>query len=147
MTVLIDTAPIVAAADRHSPYSSQIQELLRAIREPLIMSAQITAEIDYLLGKRIGNKAKRAFLHDLAAGRFRVECLQPADYSTVAELEAKYPDLRPGIADLSLVVLAERFQTRQILTFDRCHFRAIRPLQGGRFMLLPDDHLLLKSVP
>ena len=45
----------------------------------------------------------------------------------------------PGLADLSLVVLAARFKTTTLLTFDERHFRNIEPLQGGRFTLLPID--------
>jgi len=48
-------------------------------------------------------------------------------------------DLRLGLADLSVVVLAARLDTLRILTFDYRHFRAVRPLQGGSFVLLPMD--------
>jgi len=47
--------------------------------------------------------------------------------------------LRLGLADLSVVVLARKLKTRRILTFDQRRFRAIRPLQGGSFTLLPAD--------
>ena len=37
-------------------------------------------------------------------------------------------------------VLAERYGTRDILTLDERHFRALRPLTGaGHFRLLPTD--------
>jgi predicted nucleic acid-binding protein len=44
-----------------------------------------------------------------------------------------------GHADASVAVLAARFGTRRILTFDERHFRAITPLQGGHFTILPAD--------
>jgi hypothetical protein len=40
---------------------------------------------------------------------------------------------------VTIIVLARRFDTRRILTFDARHFRAVEALQGGRFTLLPDD--------
>jgi predicted nucleic acid-binding protein len=43
------------------------------------------------------------------------------------------------LADLSIVVLAHRFRTTRIATFDERHFRALRPLDGGSFTLLPAD--------
>lgn len=43
-----------------------------------------------------------------------------------------------GLADLS-VVLARRFGTRRIPTFDERHFQAPRRLDGGAFTLLPAD--------
>jgi hypothetical protein len=38
------------------------------------------------------------------------------------------------------VVLAARFGTTRILTFDERHFRALIPLQGRHFTILPADH-------
>jgi hypothetical protein len=37
------------------------------------------------------------------------------------------------------MALAERYGTRRLLTFDERHFRAVTPLQGGAFELLPAD--------
>jgi predicted nucleic acid-binding protein len=47
--------------------------------------------------------------------------------------------LRLGVADASLVVIAERYATRRLLTFDERTFRAVAPLQGGAFTILPAD--------
>jgi hypothetical protein len=44
-----------------------------------------------------------------------------------------------GLADLSVVVLARHFRTRRLLTFDERHFRALRPVAGRAFTLLPAD--------
>ena len=54
-----------------------------------------------------------------------------------ADVVAKYPDRSIGVADASLVALASRYRTRTILTLDRRHFTVVRPLDGGRFTLLP----------
>jgi hypothetical protein len=37
------------------------------------------------------------------------------------------------------VVLAARYDTRDLLTLDERHFRKISPIQGGTFRLLPID--------
>ncbi len=139
MTLIVDAGPLVAAADRDDRYRAQIEGTLRSEAGALVVPAPVTAEVDYLLGERLGSAPRRAFIEDLAAGRFLVECLNPDDYSAIAHLERQYADLDPGLADLSLVILARRFRTRRILTFDEWHFRAIRPLQGGTFTLLPAD--------
>ena len=95
--------------------------------------------VDHLLARRGGHSARRPFLEDLGAGRYVVECLRPEDYRVVAELEARYADLSPGLADLAVVLLAYRLRTRRIATFDERHFRVMRPLDGGAFTLLPAD--------
>ncbi|MGV1047054.1 MAG: type II toxin-antitoxin system VapC family toxin [Solirubrobacterales bacterium] len=139
MTLILDAAPLVASADAREP---QLEALLR-IRDqeegPLILPAPVAAEVDYLLGVRFGEAARRAFLGDLAAQRYDVVCLEGGDYRSVAELDTRYSDLGLGLADCSIVVLAERYGTRRLLSFDERHFRTVVPLQGGSFTLLPAD--------
>lgn len=69
MTLLIDAGPLVAAADPNEPRRQAVLAAL-ADAESLIIPAPTTVEIDYLLGRRFGHAARRAFLADLASGRF-----------------------------------------------------------------------------
>jgi predicted nucleic acid-binding protein len=105
----------------------------------LFIPAPVTAEIEYLLDRRFGAPARRAFLEDLAARRYQSLGLEPADYATALELDLQYADLNLGLADLSVAVLAARLRTLRILTFDQRHFRVVRPIQGGVFTLLPAE--------
>ncbi|MGH9171981.1 MAG: PIN domain-containing protein [Acidimicrobiales bacterium] len=139
MTLVVDAAPLVAVADRRDPMASLVEVLLRDEPGELVVPAPVTAEVDYLLGRRLGRAARLAFLDDLGAARFTVAKLEPDDYGVVAGLERRYDDLDVGLADLSMVVVANRFRTRRLLTFDERHFRALRPLGGGQFTLLPAD--------
>lgn len=139
MTLLIDTAPLVALADAAEPRRDAILAAIEQEPGSLVIPAPTTAEIDYLLGQRLGDAARRAFLSDLAAGRFVVASLERDDYSTVADLETRYADLQLGLADCALVVLAHRYETTRLLTFDERHFRTVSPLGGGSFTLMPAD--------
>lgn len=125
--------------DPDDPVQSTIERVLADEAGALVLPALVSAEVDYLVRKRVGQAAARAFLTDLAAGRFQVACLEPSDYDLVLRYDAQYADLGVGLADLSIAVLAHRFRTRRILTFDQRHFRALRPLDGGGFLLLPYD--------
>lgn len=60
------------------------------------------------------------------------------DLDAARSVVDQYRDQHIGMADASLVVLADRLGTRRILTLDRRHFEVIRPLGGGRFSLLPE---------
>jgi predicted nucleic acid-binding protein len=139
VTLVIDAAPLVALADQREPRRGQILELLRSERGRLFIPAPVTAEIDYLLDQRFGASARRAFLEDLAARRYESPGLDSSDYEVAQELDRRYADLNFGLADLAVAALARKLGTRRILTFDERHFRAIRPLQGGAFTLLPAD--------
>lgn len=129
----------MALADRQDKNRESVAQVLARERGSVVIPAPVTAEVDYLLGERLGESSRIGFLQDLAAERFLVECLTAEDYGVVLELERRYTALSPGLADLSLVVVAARARTQRLLTFDQRHFRAIQPLEGGTFTLLPAD--------
>jgi predicted nucleic acid-binding protein len=139
VTVVIDAGPLVAFGDANDPYFARIDQLLRSLDGPLVIPAPVTAEVDYLLGQRLGHGPRRQFIADLAAGRFTVACLEREDYATIGELDARYADLALGLADCALVVVARRYRTNRIMSFDERHFRAVSPLDGGAFTILPAD--------
>ncbi|HUB36619.1 MAG TPA: hypothetical protein VL972_07325 [Solirubrobacteraceae bacterium] len=139
MTAVIDAGPLAAFGDAHDPHFARIDQLLRTLDGPLIIPAPITSEVDYLLGQRVGRGPRRNFIADLAAGRFTVACLERDDYTTIGDLDARYADLELGLADCALVVIASRYRTDRIVSFDERHFRAVTPLQGGTFKILPAD--------
>jgi len=139
VTVIVDAAPLAALGDSNDRFFPRIEHLLKTVAGPLVIPAPVTAEVDYLLGQRLGRKAQSRFIADLAAGRFTVASLEREDYATVQEIDAHYADLELGLADCSIVVLAHRYQTTHIVSFDERHFRVVRSLQGEAFTLLPAD--------
>jgi predicted nucleic acid-binding protein len=68
-----------------------------------------------------------------------VAALDRQDYATIVGLEARYADLDLGLADCALVVLADRYRTDRILSFDERHYRAVTSLRGDPFTVLPAD--------
>lgn len=139
MTLIVDAAPLVALGDGRDPAHEPVLRVLESEPGALVVPAPLSAEIDYLLRRRGGPLAARRFVQDVAAGRFRVEGLTGAEHGLVAELDEQYDDLGAGLADLSVVVLAHRFRTRRVLTFDERDFRVLVSLAGGSFTLLPAD--------
>jgi hypothetical protein len=139
VTVVIDAGPLVAFGDANDPHFASIDQLLRNLEGPLVIPAPVTAEVDYLLGQRLGHGPRRKFIADLAAGRFTAACLEREDYAAIGDLDARYADLELGLADCALVVVAKRYGTDRIMSFDERHFRAVSPLDGGAFTILPAD--------
>jgi predicted nucleic acid-binding protein len=139
VTLLLDAGPLVALADSAEPQRETILDILAGETGSLVIPAPTTAEVDYLLGRHFGSAARRAFVSDLAAGRFSVASLERTDYATILDLEARYADLELGLADCALVTLAARHRTTRILSFDERHFRVVAPLHGKAFTLLPAD--------
>ena len=104
----------------------------------LVVSAFTAAEADHLVLTRLGIDAQLALLDDLAV-TYDVRSLDAGGLKRARDVCAQYRDLQLGLADASVVVLAEQWRTNAIATFDQRHFRAIVPLQGGAFELLPAD--------
>ena len=139
MTLVIDAAPLIALGDRADPRHQAVVSVLKHEHGDLVIPAPVTAEIDYLLRQRAGPVAARAFLADLGSATFLVESLSVEEHGIALEIGDRYPKLDVGLADLSIVVLAHRLGVNRILTFDERHFRALRPVAGGSFQLLPTD--------
>jgi len=139
MTLIVDAAPLVALADASDRLHDRVTSVLTSEPGPLVIPAPVTAEVDYLFGVRHGAVARRRFLADLAAVRFTVGCLEGEDYATAAEIDLRYSDLDLGLADCSLIVLAHRHATDRVLSFDERHLRAVAPIGGGTFTILPAD--------
>lgn len=87
------------------------------------------------MGTRLGAEVESAFLAGLA--RFDVQAPAPEDWPRIAELVARYADLRLGGADASVIALAERLGATTIVTLDRRHFGTVRPSHVAAFELLP----------
>ena len=139
MTLILDAGPAVALVDRRDPLQSTVDLALRAEDGEIVVPGPVLGEIDYLLSRRLGRNARRLFLADVADRRFRVVCLEPMEYQALLDYDQRHADFVVGVADLSVVLLAWRFGTKRVMTFDERHFRALRPIDGGSFVLLPMD--------
>ncbi|MDD9369891.1 MAG: PIN domain-containing protein [Acidimicrobiales bacterium] len=139
MTLLVDAGAVYAQADRDDPAHAGVAAVLRSERGELVISQIAMAEADYLVMTRLGVDAELGLLDDLAAGTFVAECLTRPELSAARDVVRRYRDLAVGLADASLVVLAARYRTRRLCTTDERCFRAMTPLQGGAFTLLPAD--------
>jgi predicted nucleic acid-binding protein len=139
MVLVLDAGALYAQADRLDPQHEAVAGLLRAETDPLVTSQIAVAEADYLILTRLGVEVELAFLRDLAEGTFLAECLTREELGAAIDVARRYRDLHLGLADASLVVLARRYHTRRVLTFNERDFRAVTPLQGGAFAILPAD--------
>jgi predicted nucleic acid-binding protein len=137
--LIVDAGALYAQADADEPGHASVAEILRTERGDIVTTELAVAEADYLILDRLGVEVELAFLEDLATGTFQVECLSREELGRARSVADRYRALRIGLADSSLVVLADRYGTNRILSFDERAFRAIAPLAGGAFSILPAD--------
>lgn len=146
MAIIIDANCLLAQVDDGDPFFAPVRRVIRAERESLVTTELVAAEADYMILSRLGVDRELDYLADLAAGTFQTECLSRDELRTARSVVEQYRDLRLGLADASLVVLAARHRTRRILTLDERAFRAVEPLQGGSFTILPADEPAVHRV-
>jgi predicted nucleic acid-binding protein len=135
--LLLDTSGLLAAIDAGQIAHEDCAAVIAGRPGPFLLSPFVLAELDYLLGSRVGTGAQQALLAEVARGAYRLEPFDAADVGVALDVMAKYADQQLGLADASLVVLAARHGVRDILTLDRRHFAVVRPLTGRAFRLWP----------
>jgi len=137
--ILVDTSGLLAWIDRGQSSHRAVAAAMKATTGPYILSPFILAELDYLTATRVGAAAERALLLEVARGAYRLESFDAADVQRALVVLDRFADLEIGLADASIVVLAERYRTRDVLTLDERHFRPLRTLDGHPFRLIPSD--------
>ena len=137
--ILLDTSGLLAAIDGSQHDHAEAADVIRTSDGPLLLSPFVLAELDYLLATRVSVVAELSFLDQVASGAYRLETMDPSDVSRAVEVIAQYRDLELGLADASIVVLAERHGTVDVLTLDQRHFRAVDGPRGKPFRILPVD--------
>lgn len=88
--LLVDTGPLVAAADRDDAHHIACRDLLEGDLGPLVTSPLVIAEAAYLIDRQLGPKAEAALFDSIIAGDLRVEDLGRSDWERVAELVRAY---------------------------------------------------------
>lgn len=135
--LLVDTGPLVAAADTDDTDHRPCRALLEDHPGPLVTSPMVIAEAAYLLDRQLGPRAEAALFASIVDGNLRVENLIGDDWTRIGELVVTYADLGLGGTDASLVALAERLGVTRIATLNRRHFSVVRPRHIDAFELLP----------
>jgi predicted nucleic acid-binding protein len=135
--IVADTSALLALFNRREPAHAAVRAVVEAEAEPLIVSPFVVAELDYLVATRLGVAAELAVLTELAGGAYHLASMPAEKLDRARSVVERYRDQGIGVADASLVVLADQYQTRSVLTLDRRHFDALRPLDGGHFRILP----------
>jgi predicted nucleic acid-binding protein len=78
-----------------------------------------------------------AVLEELAGGAWDLAAFDEEGLRRSRGVIADYPDQQIGVADASIVVLAERYRTRAIASLHHRPFDVLRPLDGDYFDVLP----------
>lgn len=128
--ILIDTGPLVALFDPKDPDFQACHLTLNAISEPLFTTEAVLTETLHLLqpGSRGSEGLKQFIVEEFVS-------LLPLDKSDIKrsfELMDQYSDCPMDFADATLIVMAEKLETRRVFTLDTNDFSTYRIKRGHR---------------
>jgi predicted nucleic acid-binding protein len=137
--ILVDTSGLLSALDISEPNHLRAAAALRDATPPRLLSPFVLAELDYLIARHVSPAVALSLLREVGRGAYQLEPMTSDDVLAAVAVLEQYADLGLGLADASLVVLAQRHGAVDLLTLDERHFRAV--LGPGRqpFRLLPAD--------
>ncbi len=135
--LVVDTGPLVAAANTSDSNHERCVHLLGAAAGPLVVPSLVVTEVAYFLADRLGSYAERALAASLRRGELSVDPVEPSDWSRIDQLVEQYADLTLGIVDASVLATCERLRQTRLATLDRRHFGVVRPLHCEALELLP----------
>ena len=137
--ILVDTSAALQLASSTGQRHGDVLRVVEALDGPFLLSPFVLAELDYMLIERHGQEKQLALLSQVVDGAYELADFGRSDVEAAASVMKRYANLRVGLADASIVVLAERYATVDVLSFDHRHFRAMSGPGGRPFRLLPDD--------
>jgi len=135
--IVLDASVVVAYFNAAERTHDLVGSWLETVEEQLVTTPVGLAELDCVLARRAGASALEALWSDLEDGVYQVHWWADALPATVRT--AREAPIEIGLADASLVALADEVGTTRIATLDETHFRRLRPRRAPAFVLLPAD--------
>lgn len=137
--ILLDTSGLLGWLDASQRLHAEIASCMLDESPPFLLSPFVLAELDYLLATRVGSRAQQALLEEVERGALELAAFTRSEVGAALELIRRFEDLEIGLADASIVVLAERHSCARLLTLDERHFRLLPGPSGQPFTLVPAD--------
>jgi uncharacterized protein len=134
-SVLIDAGPLVALLSKSDSEHQRCVDQSQKLSKPFVTTWPVLTEAAWLL--RNESQAITRLLALINADLISCVHLDKLAAAEMAQLANKYADLKPQIADLSLVYLATLLGVKTIFTLDRRDFSVFRDSQGNAFSWVP----------
>jgi uncharacterized protein len=137
--IVLDTSGLLAALFADQRQHRQCAEALRAAEPPLLLTPFVLAEVDYLVVKLAGVAVELELLAEISAGAYDLVPFGRDEIAECSALVERFADQAIGLADASVIVVANRYSCRDVLTLDERHFRVLPGPQGRPLRILPAD--------
>lgn len=137
--IVLDTSGLLAWIDASQRLHGAVAAAMNDVAPPYLLSPFVLAELDYLVATRVGRNEEHALLQEVEGGAYDVVTFTNEDVGRARRVIARFEELQIGLADASILVIAEKYRTHDILTLDERHFRVLTGSDKRPFRLLPTD--------
>lgn len=135
--LIVDSGPLVAYLNRNDPDHEKCAELQESYYGDLLVTTYVLTGCCYLVEKHLGPEAEINLVESVVGGDLVQVFSDGRDMARIAELMRRYRGFPLGIADASVIVVAERLKLTSVATLDHRHFRAVVPEYVPALTLLP----------
>ena len=133
--ILADTSGLLSLYNRREPTHPSVAEAVAQEPGPFVVSPYVVAELDYLISTRLGTDAEQRVLAELASPAYVLATVDRDDLRACTALISRYAGI--GVADASMLVLADRLGIDRVLTLDGRHFEVVRTPSGRALAIVP----------
>jgi predicted nucleic acid-binding protein len=133
--IAVDTGPLVAILAKSDANHEQCVAQTKNLAAPFLTTWAVLTEAAWLLRSDLDCIPKLYSL--VETGLVTCVDLDITDFRAISQMAVKSRDLRPQLADLSLVRIADRESISTIFTLDRRDFNVYRSEKGSYFRLVP----------
>lgn len=135
--LVCNTGPLLAVLNDRDKHHGASVALFDGFDGALIVPSLIITEVCYLAQTQVGPQAEARFLDSIVARELSIEHPTEQDWSRMAQLVRQYAGFPLGVADASVIAIAERLDITQLASVDHRHMRAVKPAHCHSFELLP----------
>ena len=92
--IVLDTGGLYAALDANEALHGRSVAALVGAAPPRVVSPFVLAELDYLIGSRVGHQAQMALMDEVTRGAYQLELFSSEDVGHAKRIMERYADLR-----------------------------------------------------
>ena len=119
-SILIDAGPIIALFNKNDKYHHKVLRYLKDFDGKLYCTWPVLTEVSHMLGFSV--EAQIDFMKWVRAGALILVPIELTDVERIIQLATHYSNVPMDLADASLVLIAEKFKIKEILTIDNDYY-------------------------
>lgn len=113
---IIDSGPLIALFDGSDKYHKQVLEFMKGFNGEIITTWAVVTEVSHMLDFNLNVQID--FLRWIELGGISIYDINKKDLTAIIKMMSKYTNVPMDLADSSLMLLAEKYNIKNIISID-----------------------------